>query len=54
MKKTFTDSIHTSKQLRKHSQIPLEMYCFNGQHLPIFPSGDVTVPTVVTKTFVFR
>ena len=26
----------------------------NGQHLHIFPSGDDTVPTVVTKTCVFR
>ena len=26
----------------------------NGQHSHIFPSGDDTVPTVVTKTWVFR
>ena len=26
----------------------------NGRHSPLFPSGGVTVPTVVTKTFVFR
>ena len=26
----------------------------NGEHSPLFPSGGVTVPTVVMKTFVFR
>ena len=26
----------------------------NGEHSPLFPSGGVTVPTVVTKTFVFK
>ena len=26
----------------------------NGEHSPLFQTGGVTVPTVVTKTFVFR